>query len=297
MTIKRSLTQATAIAAAALSLTVVTGQQAQASFTLGNDGWNYAVGSFKSGTGGSIYELYSIAYKDAGNSMMVAINANMNYNQSATYGSSKITYGDLFFNFSGKNFAEASSANQLFGVRFATKDTESGAAQVGVYSGVTAKSVTSTNSGWNNLTDYSNYVKANNSYGDLNSKSDYFKGMDTGSSKIQNAIGKGSFSGGLTMLAADLLKSSGLDFLGASAKVNPGQAIGVNTFGFSFEKPKDFSGNFMANLFLECGNDGLAMSGNASAVPEPATMAGIALAGGGMTLLRRRRANKQKAQA
>jgi hypothetical protein len=294
MTIQRTLTHTAAIATAALTLTMATGQQAKAAFTLGNDGWNYAVGSFNSGTGGSIYELYSIAYKDAGDKMMVAINANMNYNQSS---SNQITYGDLFFNFSNKSFAEASSAGNLYGVRFATKDSESGAAQTGVYSGVSAKAVGNVNSGWKNLTDYSNYVKSNNSYGDLNSKSSYFKGMDTGSYTIQNSISKGTFEGGLTMLAADLLKSSGLDFSVAGARINPGQAIGANTFGFSFAKPKDFSGNFMANLFLECGNDGLAISGNASAVPEPTTMAGIALAGGAMTMLRRRRAKQQKSQA
>lgn len=293
MTISRTLTQTAAIAAAAMTVTMATGQQAQAAFTLGNDGWNYAVGSFNSGTGGSIYELYSIAYKDAGDKMMVAVNANMNFNQSS---SDKITYGDLFFNFSGNSFADASKAGQLFGVKFATKDSESGVTQTGVYSGVSAKAVGGQNSGWKNLTDYSNYVKANNSYGDLNSKSAYFKGMDTGSYTIQNSISQGTFAGGLTMLAADLLTSSGLNFSAAGARVNPGQAIGANTFGFSFAKPKDFSGNFMANLFLECGNDGLAISGNASAVPEPTTMAGIALAGGAMTALRRRRA-KQKAQA
>ncbi|MEX0269713.1 PEP-CTERM sorting domain-containing protein, partial [Leptolyngbyaceae cyanobacterium UHCC 1019] len=49
--------------------------------------------------------------------------------------------------------------------------------------------------------------------------------------------------------------------------------------------------NFIATLFAECGNDGMAIE--SAAVPEPTTMAGLALAGSGLTLLRRRRRSLQ----
>ncbi|XDE62519.1 PEP-CTERM sorting domain-containing protein [Arthrospira platensis BEA 1257B] len=37
------------------------------------------------------------------------------------------------------------------------------------------------------------------------------------------------------------------------------------------------SGDYLASLFLECGNDGVALAG--VSVPEPGTLAGLALLG------------------
>ncbi len=316
----RQMVTGVSVAAIAIGLSTVTGQQQAQAFTLAGDtsGWNYAIGSFNSGTGGSLFEMHGIAYKDNGKQMTVAINANMAYNQSVADPAPdgkvyKITYGDLFFNFTGQNFKAASDAGKLFGVRFATTDSESGAATTGIYSGVTAKAVGNDNWGWRNLTDYRYFAGKQNSdsYGDLKSSSSYFEQgtqsanfnntyINAISNKqsdftIQNSIGSGTKTGDISMLTVSVLKTAGLKFDTASAQVNPGQAIGSQIFGFTFDKPQGFSGDFMSNMFFECGNDGLAIKGNAAAVPEPTTMAGIALAGAGLVKARRRRVKQQAA--
>lgn len=279
----RTVTQSVGVVATVACLSVVGGQQQAQAFNLG--GWDYAVGSSNSGTGGSIYELFGIAVKDTGSKVIVAVNGNMSY-KTGDNTSSKVTYGDLFFNFTGKNFKTASDAGQLLAVRFAQSNSESGAASTGLYGNVTAKSVTSQNSGWSNLSDYTkNQVSTNhgNSYGDLNSTSSYFDGMQKG--PILTSIATGTKLSNIAMLTASVLGTEGLNLsaLGGST---------ANTFGFSFDKPQGFEGNFIANMFLECGNDGLAIS--AEAVPEPTTMAGMALAGGGLAFLKRRQ-KKQEA--
>ena len=46
----------------------------------------------------------------------------------------------------------------------------------------------------------------------------------------------------------------------------------------------------MSTLFAECANDGIALSGVSKNVPEPLTLAGLAIVGG--ALARKRRAVK-----
>jgi hypothetical protein len=244
------------------------------------NGWDYAIASFSNGVtgtqiGGGTYEFYSIAIKDSADTLTVAFNANL-----PITGDNGTTWGDLFFNFTGQPFKTASDSGQLFGVHFATVGSDSGVTEVGIYSNVTAKSVTALNSGFANLTDYSDRVSGNNSLGDLTALSTYFAGQQTGSGVILNAIATGSKMGGITNLNADLLNAEGLNF-GAFG------AMGSQTFGLSFAKPSQFAGSFIANVFAECANDGLVIQSQAA--PEPVTIIGLAIAAAGFTTLRRRK--------
>ncbi|NJO46185.1 MAG: PEP-CTERM sorting domain-containing protein [Oscillatoriales cyanobacterium RM2_1_1] len=131
--------------------------------------WNIVLDSFKDGTDGvgvgsaSAYEIFGIAMKQEQNRISVAINANIPLlgNSNAHAADGNIGWGDLFFNFSGKNFKDAGAAGELFGVRFAGTN-DSGAANLGVYGNVQAKSVSQDNSGWGSFSSYQSWVESNN---------------------------------------------------------------------------------------------------------------------------------------
>jgi hypothetical protein len=286
----RSVAQGVCVAAAAIGVSITAGQTQAQAFDFGGAGktWDYAIGSQTNGSGGSVYQYQGIAVRQTNDKIFVAVNANMGMNGS----DAGITYGDLMFNFSGKSLNEASAAGQLFGVRFAQTNSESGAATTGLYSNVTAKSVTHLNQGWGSMASYNSWANGGgsqdgNSYGDLRADSSYF----AQDSAALNSINTGTRVGNITMLnAADLL-AQGLNFSGAAGSVNAAFSQGSNTFGFSFDKTAGFSGNFIASLFAECGNDGLVISSEAT--PEPTTMAGMALAGAGMSFFKRRQKKQQ----
>lgn len=256
------------------------------------NGWDYAIAGNNNGSGGSIFDYKGIAIKESGDSVLVAINANMSL-QGTLYQKEIINYGDLFFNFTGKTFKQASDAGQLIGIHFASNGSQSGVSQVGVYSNVKAKSVTAQNYGWNNLTDWSNWTKSanhgvfNDSYGDLTARDSYFAGQQSGKDTILNEIQSGQKVENLLMLSSSQLFAEGLNFgqLGAN---------GSQTLGFSFKRTADFkAGTFVANLFAECGNDGLAIRSSLKQVPEPASTAGLFAAASFGLLGRRRRRPKQ----
>jgi hypothetical protein len=249
------------------------------------NGWDYAIASFTNGVsgdqiGGGTYEFYSIAIQDTDTTFTVAFNANL-----PLTGDNGTTWGDLFFNFTGQTFKAASDAEQLFGVHFATVGSDSSVSELGLYSNVTAKSVTALNNGFLNLTDYSDRVSGNNNFGDLNALSPYFVEQQTGSGVVLNAIASGIKVADITPLTADALTANGLNF-GAFG------AIGSQTFGFQFNKPSGFTGSFIANVFAECANDGLVIQ--SSAAPEPTTLLGLAIAASGIAAARTKRIAKTK---
>jgi hypothetical protein len=247
-------------------------------------GWDYAKSSIKNGVnyaeiGGSTnpFEFYSLAMKDMGDRMVVAINANLNENG----GDDKIAYGDLLFDFTTKGLKGASESSSLFGVKFNT-----------------AKSVATQNSGFSNFDQRAGYLPRYstesmtelNNLGDLQTTDAYFDGMRTGDNVILNSIQTGTKEGDLSMLTGVQLSGMGLDF-GHFGET------GSRTFGFSFLKPKGFDGNFISTLFAECANDGIALKGISTklvvappvkSVPEPFAIAGLAVVGG--ALVRKRRA-------
>lgn len=284
--------------AAALCTLAVAGQ-AEAG-TLHN-GWHYSIDSFKDGTEGNVigaqskFEFYGMAYKQTRDQVYFAINSNLSpqgYNQSGAL-NNKISYGDMFLNFA--NPSRFDSANgKLYGVRFdSTNDTRfttvngkkkvETAPGLGLYQNVAATSVATKNSGYGSLqqhTDTVKTLKGKASYGDLEANTNYFDS----SKAAYTSMASGSFLSAITQIA-DFSKL-GVDFAHFQAK-------GTYTFGFSVDKKYLPNGSFVANLFAECGNDGVALTGELTDVPEPSMMIGLATIGllAAGSRLRRREAN------
>ncbi|WP_293337391.1 PEP-CTERM sorting domain-containing protein [Microcoleus sp. CAWBG58] len=258
----------------AVFLAIIGLQQPKATAATLSNGWNYAIDSFNDGVtgdqiGGGEFEFYGIAVKETSDTAFIAINSNLSL---AGYADplaqrGNINYGDLFFNFSGQNFNTANANRSLFAVRFAAGN-DSGVATTGVYSNVTAKSVTQINSGFTNLTQYNDRVRSAGgtpSTGDLAANDPYFQ--QTGNWTVLNSIDSGTKVGEISALTSATLSAMGLDF----SQFN---AVGSQTIGFSFNKSAMPSGSYVANLFAECANDAIGIKGEFEAVPEPSTWFG-----------------------
>lgn len=273
-------------AAATVCLLGVTAPQANAGQL--HNGWNYAIDSFNDGAEGntigasSTYEMYGMAVKEdtQSNSIFVAINANLPITgaKEGAAADGHIGWGDLIFNFSGKNLQDANASGNLFGIRF-TENSNSGVSSVGVYDNVKLQSVTSQNSGFNNLTHHADHVQSRGgsaSMGDLAYNDSYFDGQITGTHTVLNSIKTGNLLGGINLIS---------DFTGLGLDFGNFSAIGKHTFGFSFDKSLMPVGEFVAHLFAECANDGVALLGEFAvasvppgddvSVPEPATILGL----------------------
>jgi hypothetical protein len=266
----------------ALSLSFVTSQQAQAAtFDLGT-GWNYSIGLASNGSGGPEFALSAIAFKEDAQNVYVAINGGADpakgiYEVGAT--NNNINDGDLFFNFTGKDFATANASQSLFGIHFATND--SGVTETGVYSNVQAKSVALTHNGYSNLQEY-----FDSGWGyDLTQGSDLSTPQQTkdyygnnGLSPVLNEIQTGKKVADISPLTAAVLGTLNFGKYGANS---------AYTFGFQFSKSALPVGDFMANLFFECANSGIAISGAidpspSSSVPEPLSILGMLFGCGGL---------------
>ncbi|MBE9225528.1 PEP-CTERM sorting domain-containing protein [Phormidium sp. LEGE 05292] len=272
------------VAAASVCLFSATGQQASAGQLY--NGWNYGIDASNDGSGGSSFEIKGMAIKEVGDSIFVALTGGMPLTGAADGGAAdgNIGWGDLFFNLSGKDFQTASSTNSLFGIRFAGTN-DSNAATTGVYKNVSAMSVTGVNNGYGSLNQYYNsgFDKANTQGTDLATKEaayNYF-GQNT---PILNEIGSGTKVGDITMLTATQLLTAGLNF-------GHFGAAGSQTIGFQLSRSLLGSGSYMANVFVECGNDGVALAGNLAKAPEPSSIVGLALVGltAAGSMLRKRR--------
>ncbi len=286
-----------ALSVAALS-TVTVGvlafdQQAQAG-TLHN-GWTYSIDSFNDGTEGRIigeaskFEFYGMAFKQTKDKVFFAFNSNLSLDGYADAGAlnKTISYGDLFLNFTNpQSFNQANGS--LYGVRFdSTNDTrftsqrtrtvngkprtitETTAPGLGLYQNVTTTSYTTRNRGYSSPDHHTKTVasyKGQASYGDLAANTSYF---DNSKAALTN-MASGSFLGGIQAIAD--FKGLGLDFANFNTK-------GTYTFGFSIDKALLPNGQFVANLFAECGNDGMVLTGELTAVPEPSVMAGLVVLG------------------
>ena len=277
----------TGAAAMMLTVSMAGGQQAQAGTLDLSSGWNYSIGLQSNGSGGAAYALTGLAIKQDANNVYIAINGGTDPTTGNYYSGSannNINYGDLFFNFTGKDFATANAAKSLFGVHFAAAPGTAGAIlQMGLYSNVQAKSVALTHSGYSSLQQYFNYGWGSQQTEgtDLNTRDKtkaYYGNNGTG--PIYNVIDTGTKVGNISPLTASVLSANlGLNF----GKYNAKSAY---TFGFQFDKSLLPTGDFMANLFYECGNSGIANAGSiipgANPVPEPTTMLGLALGGIGL---------------
>jgi hypothetical protein len=235
-------------------------------------GWDYAIDSFNDGVngaqvGGNVYEFFGMASKEEGDNLFIALNANMPLTgaNAPLAQDGVISWGDLFFNFSGNNFSTASTKGSLYAIRFA-QSNNSNVPTLGVYRHVTATSVTAINSGFPSLSSYNNYVQSAGktpSLADLPANTSYFN--QTG--PVLNAIDTGNFVTGISFLNSTQLSQLGLNF-------NQFDAKGSETIGFSFERNALPAGKFVANIFAECANDSMVLLGETKSVPEPLPLLG-----------------------
>ena len=234
--------------------------------------WKYAIDSFDDSVngvqvGGSAYEFFGMAFKDEGDNLFIALNANLPLTgANAPFALDGIvSWGDLFFNFSGNDFSIASTQESLYAVRFAHSNN-SNVPTLGVYRNVTATSVTSINSGFASLSSYNNYVQSAGktpSLADLPANTSYFNQTQP----VLNAIATGTFVTGINFSDATQLNQLGLNF-------NQFGATGSQTIGFSFDRKALPAGNLIANIFAECANDGMVLLGETKSVPEPFSVLG-----------------------
>ncbi|MEH2236173.1 PEP-CTERM sorting domain-containing protein [Nostoc sp.] len=236
-------------------------------------GWQYALDSNKDGMNGNYwvgaapgtvnpYDISGMAIKETATSVIVAINGNMKLTGEAEGGAlgGQIGYGDLFFNMAGKTFENAMSSGDLFGIHFSSVNA-SGVQQLGVYSGVQAKTVTDSKEGYSvgygglagdGWISYETQVKQGGGvvgYGDLTSS--YFTNNGKDNTFNLNVIDSGKYLNGISFLAqgdvTQQLLTTGYD----ANKFN-----GTQTIAFEFKK-----------------------SGIVQSTPEPASLAGLGIVG------------------
>lgn len=224
-------------------------------------GWQYAVDSFNDGVsgldiGGNVYEIYSLAIRETSDSIWVALNSHLPLTGADAVGAvdGNIGWGDLFFNFSGKDFTTASNEGSLFGVRFA-QTNDSFVPTLGLYGNVTAASTTSVNSGFNSIADYNNHVTTYGcqgagcgpSFGDLSADTTYFD-----QNQSLNTIAAGTFLTGITFVSDSDLSTAGYEL---------NRFSGQHTVAFKFDKSP------------------ICQAGSCKSVPEPSGVVGLAIVG------------------
>ena len=253
------------------------------------NGWQYAFDSNRDGMNGNYwvgaapgqrnpYDFSGLAIKETATSVIIAINSNMSLTGQAESGvtGGQIGYGDLFLNMSGKNFLPAMQSGDLFGIRFASANA-SGVQQLGVYSGVQAKTVTDIKDGYTVAT-YGGIAGGYNSYesqvargggtvgyGDLTTN--YFTNNGQNNTFNLNEIASGTYRGGITFLAQGTVTQELL-----ATGYNASKFNGSQTIAFKFDK-------------------------SAVAVPEPATLGGLAFVGATLVASKLRKQNGKTQKA
>lgn len=252
--------------------------------------WQTAVDSFNDASeaisgrtefGGNSYEIYSLSMKQEGNQVTVVIRANLPLSGNM-YGGRNINWGDLILDFSGNAKAGTVFSNQantgVYGVRFSAGN-DSGVSQLGLYEASSLKYVASANYGWQHLKHFKNYAAnagATPSLGDVAIDSSYFTKFDQ-KSQVPTSLANGLFVSGLGTPSASALTDYEVDLSGAfldprSAMYNvtsqDGNPPEIYTISFSFEKTPEMTGDFVAYLFTECLNDGVALVGHFDDCPD-----------------------------
>ncbi|MCM8595879.1 XDD3 family exosortase-dependent surface protein [Accumulibacter sp.] len=280
---------ASALLSALLATLVSTAAPSASAGTLYN-GWNYAIDSFRDGSGGPAYEELGLAYRQVGNTGYFAISGGMPLagvaNSGARNGS--IAPGDLFLNFSNHALnTQASFQNDpgVFAIRFASANDSLGNTgtnpnpTLGVFGSLNVVSLSTQNVGYATLQDYWNAgFNVQPQMGDLGTQAAVQGYLGNGT--MYANISTGTQLAGITSLDATALAALGLDFPHFGA-------AGSQIFGFSFNRSLLPSGDFTAHFLEECINDGIALTVGHEA-PEPGTLALLGLALAGVPLRRRR---------
>ncbi|NEO86817.1 MAG: hypothetical protein F6J87_21545 [Spirulina sp. SIO3F2] len=274
----------------------------------------------------SQYEHFGMAYTVTDDSVVFAFNSNLGINghRNGRAKDGNIGWGDLFINLDPtKSIEEVQGTDSLLGIRFAGQNdsgvdanAQNGYARgsgsydgtLGVFSGVTSKSITRQNSGWSNYNSFNNYVQRKKVYDEngqrvmetytdrrgrerqrqAKAQVELVDGMELQESQeYLGQHGRGVIDtydqrlGGVSVLDTAALLNMGLDF--ASEAGN--QMIGGETFGFSFARSLLPGGDldWIAHVMAECANDTMGMAGMFEAqkpddpvsTPEPAMILGL----------------------
>ena len=197
-----------------------------------SSGWQYAYDSQTDGSGGSAdnFNIKGLGLRVTSNELWFVINGNLPVT-GFPYGDLNIGWGDLFIDNSGQaTFQGASGIGKLLAVHFldALISSDSGASQKGLYSNVTAKSVTGINAGYATLQEYEDSVLAGDptNFPDMAdlpySQTYYIK------SSSLNSLLSGTYLGTITDLTEPDLLGGGF---------NPGPGFnGLYTIAFKISK-------------------------------------------------------------
>ena len=217
--------------------------------------WMYVKDSFVDATGLTDLEIYGMAIKQTGDTITVAINANMgaagknnlpnNLVGPAKVADGHVGFSDLVFDFNGNTSA----------VHFSLGN-DSAVTSLGLYTEVILKDVTKENYGYTNLKSYKSHANTP-SLGDLPLPNSYFDMNAEQSVPMSIASGIKVTNDNYQPLTANELANLGLDFANG-LNVNASQ-LGTHTFGFSFTKTSKMVGQFTTYFFTECINDGIVM--------------------------------------
>jgi hypothetical protein len=242
---------------------------------------HYTVDSTTDGvTGGLIggapvpgFELYGMGYAQKGDRLYVGFSTNLpigGYDQALAgvpVAGGSIAWGDVFLNFSGQSFDQALAAGDLYGVRFDAAN-DSGVS-LGLYRVLTAQSVTAANSGFDSLNSYINRVTTLGGTPDMGAVAldgSYFDQTI----EMKNAIATGNRLADVTFISNFANHGFASDF-GFGANL---PATGAFTYGFSVGTDTLPLGDFVAHVFAECINDGLAFQGAIAAIPSRSSIPG-----------------------
>jgi hypothetical protein len=295
-----------------------------------HNGWNYGIDAFSDqgashdGSGGEKYNIRGFAIKETEDKIFIGLTGGTDWDGHAnsSAGGGKIGWGDMFFNFSTESDGSSTDftdlidydnpgtdhvydvkdeyKDSLLAIKFAPNDQ---GGEYGLYTVDSLKGITTDNRGYRDMNHYNSYLNKgdaqNKAMGtDLGSKAqvtDYF-GTDK---RILNVVEEGTKVASITQLNEAELAAQGLEF-------DPFLATDTYTgnkdytFGFSLDKsalegvlPGGIS-DFMAHVFLECANDGVALAGTFALpddddeiVPEPSALLGLSVIG--LAFLRKRR--------
>lgn len=240
-----------------------------------HQGWTYSIDAQDDGSGGPEYEIDGLAIKETMDSVYFAIKGETALTGVETLDAEdgNIGWGDLLLNFTG---APLNQANDLWGIRFAATN-DSGVADVGLFRDVTAQSVAAENNGYDSLSAYygAGYGRSD-TLGDLATESAALNYVGA-ATPVLSSIQTGQWVGAIDFLSDQTAAQAGLDF-------SYFNTVGSEVHTFRIDRALLPGGDFIATLFLECINDGVALLGSfqgssPQGVPEPLGISGLLLVG------------------